>query len=130
MYMNANGDAAGASLRARPVHGQHRFPQIAPAPSAPAAPSGSHTALPGAVIPPLAVASDPDASPATAPPKPKEDPTKENVNGKDDESSPASRRDSAKLGESAEQLLDSPGEGKSAVKDSTGDCRAESDEGP
>lgn len=68
MYTNATTDAANAALRARPG------PAEAPMANAPAAGTGDATAPMGIVAPPTATPDDPDAAPASKPPKSKTPP--------------------------------------------------------
>ena len=70
MYMNAVTDGANAALRARP--GQIPAPTIVETPStAPATNIPDVSAPTGIVVPPVATPDDPDAAPASAPPKPR-----------------------------------------------------------
>ncbi|KAF2395910.1 hypothetical protein EJ06DRAFT_501046 [Trichodelitschia bisporula] len=93
MYMNATGDGGSATLRARP--GPHAdLPAITeqPAASAPVAgPSGTGTVTPA----PVAM-QDPDVSPASAPPKPKEAPKEEPKEAPKDELKEEPREESKK----------------------------------
>lgn len=70
MYTNVNNDASNAALRARP--GQASASPVVEAPAgAPASGSAETSAPSGVVVPPV---DDPDASPASAPPKAKTPP--------------------------------------------------------
>jgi hypothetical protein len=74
MYMNATTDAANAALRARPGPSLPA-PQLISAPAAaPATGSVDATAPAAQVVQPTATPDDPDASPASAPPKSKTPP--------------------------------------------------------
>jgi hypothetical protein len=70
MYLNAVTDGANAALRARP--GQLPAPPNVDIPStAPATNIADPSAPTGVVVPPVATPDDPDAAPASAPPKAK-----------------------------------------------------------
>jgi hypothetical protein len=78
MYMNAITDAGNAALRARPGQPAAVIDTSSPAPATNAS---DPSAAIGVVVPPVATPDDPDAAPASAPPKsrttpPPEDPTK------------------------------------------------------
>jgi hypothetical protein len=77
MYINAATDGANAALRARPE--QLPAPAVIDTPSAaPAINVTPDLSAPTAVVvPPIVKADDPDAAPASAPPKPKTPPPPE-----------------------------------------------------
>lgn len=97
--MNAVTDGANAALRARP--GQLPAPPLVDAPStAPATNVTDSSAPTGVVVPPVATPDDPDASPASAPPKSKTPPPPE-VPTKVDDSNPDNDSSKPKDGENA-----------------------------
>ena len=109
MYMNATTDASNAALRARP--GQM---QALPASEAPAAapPVGTVDASApiGVVVPPVATPDDPDAAPASAPPKSKTPP-------------PAEETDKGKIGDAPS--TNEPSQVENGVPSETGSTQSE-----
>jgi hypothetical protein len=118
MYLNAVTDGANAALRARP--GQLPAPPNVDTPStAPATNIADPSAPIGVVVPPVATPDDPDAAPASAPPKVKTPtPSVAPAKGKD----PEPNEDSSKSKEDSTGTTPTDGNagiGSSKLGDST-----------
>ncbi|KAF2131231.1 hypothetical protein P153DRAFT_365819 [Dothidotthia symphoricarpi CBS 119687] len=105
MYMNATTDASNAALRARP--GQLPASPVIHAPAAAPAPGTVDSSSPmGAVVPPIATPDDPDAAPASAPPKSKTPPPIDDSSKPKPEAGPSDKepetKDSTKPGISSD----------------------------